>query len=165
MEKAGKGGLLLLWHGYTIPGIYFFRHRNYYSIVSLSKDGELQAKLLKSRGYNCIRGSSARQGIRALLEGIRTLKAGHIVSITPDGPKGPPKKVQSGSIHLAQKSGVPIIPLGVFSNPSWRLKSWDKHIPTHIYLAQYFFLIRNLLMFELLFRVLVMETRLFQHHF
>ncbi|MCL5103944.1 MAG: lysophospholipid acyltransferase family protein [Armatimonadetes bacterium] len=131
MEKLiadGKGGLVLPWHGVTILPIYYCRHMGFYSIVSISKDGELQNKLLRSRGFETIRGSSARHGIRALLEGVRRLKEGKMIAITPDGPKGPPKKVQPGTVHLAQRSGCPVLPVGVACRPCKRLSSWDSHM-------------------------------------
>lgn len=125
---AGKGGLVLPWHGVTILPIYYCRHRGYYSIVSVSKDGELQNHMLRSRGFKTIRGSSNRQGVRALLEAIRRLKEGGILAITPDGPKGPPKKVQLGTVHLAQRSECPVLPVGVACKPCKRLRSWDAHM-------------------------------------
>ena len=124
----GKGGLILPWHGVTMLPIYYCRNMGFHSIVSLSKDGELQNRLLRSRGFHTIRGSSARQGIRALLEGVRCLKAGKVMAITPDGPKGPTKKVQPGTVHLAQRSGCPILPVGVACRPCKRLRSWDSHM-------------------------------------
>lgn len=124
----GKGGLLLPWHGVTILPIYRCRHMGFYSIVSVSKDGELQNKLLQSRGFRTIRGSSNRQGVRALLSGIRCLQEGGVMAITPDGPKGPPKKVQLGTVHLAQRSGCPVLPVGVACKPCKRLPTWDSHL-------------------------------------
>ena len=123
-----KGALLLTWHGVTMLPIYYCRHRGLYSIVSVSKDGELQNKLLTSRGFRTIRGSSARHGIRALLEAVRRLKEGYLLAITPDGPKGPPRKVQAGTVHLAQRSGCPVFPVGVACKPCKRLHSWDSHM-------------------------------------
>ena len=131
LEKAiadRKGGLVLSWHGVTMLPIYHCRHRGLYSIVSVSRDGELQNKLLTSRGFKTIRGSSARHGIRALLEAVRRLKEGYLLAITPDGPKGPPRKVQAGTVHLAQRSGCPVFPVGVACKPCKRLHSWDSHM-------------------------------------
>ena len=131
LEKViadGTGGLILPWHGVTILPIYYCRHMGFYSIVSVSKDGELQNMLLESRGFKTIRGSSARHGARALLESIRRIKEGGVMAITPDGPKGPPKKVQPGTVHLAQRSGCPILPVGVACRPCKRLSSWDSHM-------------------------------------
>ena len=131
LEKVvgdGKGGLILLWHGVTMLPIYYCRNRGFYSIVSLSRDGELQNRLLRSRGFKTIRGSSARRGIAALLESVRRLKEGHVMAITPDGPKGPPMKAQPGTVHLAQRAGCPVLPVGVACKPCKRFPSWDSHM-------------------------------------
>ncbi len=124
----GKGGLVLPWHGVTMLPIYYCRNMGLYSIVSVSRDGELQARLLQSRGFKTIRGSSARHGVRALLESIRRIREGAVMAITPDGPKGPARKVQPGTVHLAQRSGCPVLPVGVACRPCKRVNSWDSHM-------------------------------------
>jgi len=55
------------------------------------------------------------------------LKGNTSVAITPDGPLGPPEKIQSGVILLAKYAGVPIIPWHYEPLRQWRLNSWDKH--------------------------------------
>ena len=128
LVQQGQGGIIAIWHGATILPIYYCRNMRFCSMVSTSRDGELQNRLLKSRGFQTIRGSSGRHGIRALLECVRRVKDGAILAVTPDGPKGPPKQVQSGTIHLAQRCGCPILVAGVACKPSKRLKSWDSHM-------------------------------------
>ncbi len=124
----GRGGLVLPWHGVTILPIYYCRGMGFYALVSLSKDGELQNKLLRSRGFRTIRGSSGRGGARALLELTRKLQDGGVMAHTPDGPKGPVKKVQPGTVYLAKRSGCPVLPVGVACRPCKRLSSWDSHM-------------------------------------
>lgn len=124
----GKGGLVLPWHGVTILPIYYCRHMGFYSLVSLSNDGDLQDRLLRSRGFKTVRGSSGRGGARALLELTRKLQEGGVMAHTPDGPKGPPKKVQPGTVYLAKRSGCPVLPVGIACKPCKRLRSWDSHM-------------------------------------
>lgn len=124
----GKGGLVLPWHGVTILPIYYCRNMGFYSLVSLSNDGDLQDKLLRSRGFKTVRGSSGRGGARALLELTRKLQEGGIMAHTPDGPRGPIKKVQPGTIYLARRSGCPVLPVGVACSPCKRVGSWDHHM-------------------------------------
>lgn len=128
IKAEGKGGLVLPWHGVTMLPIYYCRNMGFYSIVSVSKDGELQNRLLESRGFKTIRGSSGRHGIRALLKSVRCIQKGNVMAITPDGPKGPPKKVQPGTVHLAQRSGCPVLPVGVAAHPCKHIGSWDSHM-------------------------------------
>ena len=124
----GKGGLVLPWHGVTMLPIYYCRNMGFYSLVSLSNDGDLQDRLLRSRGFKTVRGSSGRGGARALLELTRKLQDGGVMAHTPDGPKGPPRKVQPGTVYLAKRSGCPVLPVGVACNPCKRLSSWDSHM-------------------------------------
>jgi len=128
VRDGGKGGLVLPWHGVTMLPIYYCRHMGFYSLVSLSNDGDLQDALLRSRGFKTVRGSSGRGGARALLELTRKLQEGGVMAHTPDGPKGPPKKVQPGTIYLAKRSGCPVLPVGVACKPCKRLGSWDSHM-------------------------------------
>jgi len=128
LVSDGKGGLILPWHGVTMLPIYYCRHMGFYSLVSLSNDGDLQDSLLRSRGFRTVRGSSGRGGARALLELTRKLQEGGVMAHTPDGPKGPPKKVQPGTVYLAKRSGCPILPVGVACKPCKRLGSWDSHM-------------------------------------
>jgi lysophospholipid acyltransferase (LPLAT)-like uncharacterized protein len=73
-----------------------------------------------------VRGSSSRRGRQALLESARLLGRGHDIAITPDGPRGPAYRVQSGVLALAQLSGRPIVPTSVKIGWKTELKSWDR---------------------------------------
>jgi len=128
LAEKGSGAILLVWHNSTIIPMYHFRHRGIYAISSVSRDGELQSRLLASRGFKLIRGSSARRGVQVLLESARRLKEGAMLTLTPDGPRGPSRQVQPGSIQLAAKTGSPIVPVGVACSRGRRVNSWDHHL-------------------------------------
>ncbi len=55
------------------------------------------------------------------------MQEGGTLAITPDGPKGPPTEVQEGTVFLARKAGVPIIPIGVGARPRKLLPTWDSY--------------------------------------
>lgn len=118
--------ILALWHGSLLGCLYFLRNRNIAAIASLSKDGDLITKGLDSLGYQTIRGSSSRGGTRVLLEALKKLKKGTTVTFTIDGPKGPIHEVKPGIIMLAQKTGIPIVPLCMAYGKSITLHSWDR---------------------------------------
>ena len=133
LPKGGQnedGGMVLLWHATTVVPIYTFRKRGWMGIISESKDGEIQNRIMLARGYRTIRGSTGndKHGARALLSSIRALKGGAFMAITPDGPKGPEKKVQPGIVRMIKKSGCYVVPMGVACDRCWRLHSWDRHI-------------------------------------
>jgi lysophospholipid acyltransferase (LPLAT)-like uncharacterized protein len=94
-------------------------------LISPSVDGEIGAMIVKSLGGEVIRGSSTHTGARALRDYYQAL-AHEAVSpaITPDGPRGPPRKFKPGAVLLAQLSGRPMIPLSYAASGAWRIK-WD----------------------------------------
>jgi lysophospholipid acyltransferase (LPLAT)-like uncharacterized protein len=51
-----------------------------------------------------------------------------VMAITPDGPRGPVGKMQPGAVFLAQKSGKPLVPVGISVERAWRTQSWDRFV-------------------------------------
>ena len=72
-----------------------------------------------------MRGSSSRRGSQAMKELITLLRKGYDLSLTPDGPRGPKYKMQSGVISLAQLTGKPVIPVSYVLSMKWTLNTWD----------------------------------------
>ena len=129
LEAAGKGVILVTWHGRTLIPITRFRGRGYWAIISTSRDGEYQNRIFRRFGFQTVRGStSARGAVQAALTMVRHLKGGAILAFTPDGPRGPSRQVQPGAIFLAQKSGCPIIPAGISARPRKLTRAWDRYL-------------------------------------
>ena len=59
---------------------------------------------------------------------MRALAEGHDIAITPDGPRGPAGSFAPGALVAAQRSGAPIVAIGVHAPRAWRLKSWDQFV-------------------------------------
>lgn len=95
-------------------------------LISEHADGELIAQVCQHLGIGVVRGSSARGGLRALLEMIRTAGSPAHLGITPDGPRGPRRELQAGIIMVASQTGIPILPFGVGFSRVWRAPSWDR---------------------------------------
>ena len=127
LVKSGRGFILAVWHGRTLLPVHYCRGMGIWAITSLSRDGELQTRIVNHFGYRVIRGSSGRGGIKAALTAIKKLRGGGILAITPDGPKGPPNEVQEGTVFLAQRSGCSIIPIGVGARPRKLMRAWDSY--------------------------------------
>lgn len=116
------------WHGEQFFLIPFFSNKNIGIMVSLSRDGERQAKLLSSFGYKTIRGSSSKGAISSLIELIKYVREGNWAGFAIDGPKGPIYQPKLGILTLAYKTNAKIIPLRVFPEKAWYLKkAWDKY--------------------------------------
>ncbi|MFX8285804.1 DUF374 domain-containing protein, partial [Acinetobacter baumannii] len=75
-------------------------------------------------GYQTIRGSTGRGGVKAAMETVRVLRKGGELAFTPDGPRGPSGVVQEGLVLMARKSGVPVIPVAISCSRRWLMKSW-----------------------------------------
>ena len=121
-----------LWHNSVLiqPHFYntYFPARYGTAMTSASGDGGLMAEVLSHFRIQAARGSSSRRGAEALIKLIRRLREGDDICIIPDGPRGPRYSFAPGSVHLAMKSGVPILPLHYEFSSAWRLKSWDAFI-------------------------------------
>lgn len=116
------------WHGKSLLYANRYRNRGWWVIISHSNDGEIQAHIFKRLGYQIIRGSTGRGGVRAAIEAIRALKAGGTMAMTPDGPRGPSGVLQSGVILMAMKSGARLIPVGISARPRILFRSWDRYM-------------------------------------
>ncbi len=133
VRAAGASHILAFWH--QRQAIFTFTHRNQKPpasvLVSRSKDGLIIAEVMRLSGILSTRGSSSRGASRAAREMLDILNNERVVGITPDGPKGPPRKVKSGVLYLAQESGRPILPIASAVSRRFALKrAWDRfHFP------------------------------------
>lgn len=119
------------WHGHLLTLTYSHRNLGIVVLVSRHTDGEIISQIIDHLGYGVVRGSSTRGGLRALLEAVKAAKAGHPPAVTPDGPRGPIHELQSGVLHISQRSQVAIVPMAVNSVRRTRLKSWDRFLIPH----------------------------------
>ncbi len=127
-KVQGRRVIYAFWHPFMlIPG-YAARNLGIMVLVSQHSDGEYIAQVIKWLGYCVVRGSTTRGGGRAMLSIIKSAREWGALAITPDGPKGPVYKAQSGIIYLGQKTGYPIIPMSIWSSNYWTLPSWDRFL-------------------------------------
>jgi lysophospholipid acyltransferase (LPLAT)-like uncharacterized protein len=126
--REGTGAVMVTWHGRTLIPANYMKDKGFWALISLSRDGEVQAEIFRRFGFQILRGSTSRGGVRAALEAARVVKAGGILAFTPDGPRGPSKKFQPGALLIAQKAGVPIYPAGIAAHPRILLPTWDRYM-------------------------------------
>jgi lysophospholipid acyltransferase (LPLAT)-like uncharacterized protein len=115
-----------LWHRGALVTAYVFRDRGFSIPVSTSRDGDLVTSLLVHMGYaEPPRGSSTREGSRALRGLVRTIRDGTTAAVLTDGPRGPARQSKVGIFAAARLSATPITPLAVSARPCLRFESWD----------------------------------------
>jgi len=126
LEKENRKFVFAFWHGVMLLPWYLQRYKNFVGLTSKSKDGDLLAKVLKLWKYQVVRGSSTEGGDIALGILLDFAKNECSISITPDGPTGPYRKMKAGAVIAAKKSGLPLILVGVGYKNKRNLKSWDR---------------------------------------
>ncbi len=136
-EKTGPG-LIAFWHGDQLPLFGALPPGACVAPVSLSRDGRLQAAILRHLGVDSVAGSSSRGGVHALLGLLKILKPiskdeqnpkGPFALFAVDGPKGPLHEVKPGVIYLARKLSLPVWPVVVAVSSGHRLsRPWDRYL-------------------------------------
>ena len=127
-RREGKSVIYAVWHGRMLILTYSHRNRKIHVLISQHRDGEYIARIIHRLGFLSVRGSTTRGGSRALFEMCERTTAGFDVAVTPDGPKGPGFKVHPGAIYIAQRSGMPIMPISNSAKHRWNLSSWDRFL-------------------------------------
>jgi lysophospholipid acyltransferase (LPLAT)-like uncharacterized protein len=127
-RDGDQGAIFAGWHGRTFVAAEFFRGKGVWTIISHSRDGQMQNWIFSRLGFQIIRGSTGRGGARAAAESIRALKKGATMAFTPDGPRGPSGVVQPGVVLMAQKSGAFLVPVGVAARWRWHAPTWDRYM-------------------------------------
>jgi len=116
----------VFWHDQLFIPSFVYSQPDTAILAGLHRDGELLSHLHEHFGLRVIRGSSSRGGTAALLRMLRDPAGGRHFAITPDGPKGPRRKCQLGTVYLASRTGMPIVPSGFGFSRCWRAGSWDR---------------------------------------
>ncbi|MEX2142055.1 MAG: lysophospholipid acyltransferase family protein [Pirellulales bacterium] len=117
--------IFVLWHEYLLFPLYLRGNNNYTLLLSQHRDAEILTRTAYHMGFECVRGSTYRGGAAALRELMENSR-GRNLAITPDGPRGPRRKLAQGPIYLASKLGLPIVAAGIGYDRPWRMKSWDR---------------------------------------
>lgn len=121
--------IYLVWHEMMLLPAYAYARLGFATLISRHRDGELIAQVLDFLGGTAIRGSTSRGrdrgGAGAVRQMMRPGKHIHLC-ITPDGPRGPRRVVSIGSIYIASRSGLPLVPSGMAFDRPWRTGSWDR---------------------------------------
>lgn len=128
VRREKKSVIYAFWHGRMLILTYSHRNRKIHVLISQHRDGEYIARIIHRLGFISVRGSTTRGGSRALFEMCEKTTAGFDVAVTPDGPKGPGFKVHPGAIYIAQRSGMPIVPVTNSAENRWNLSSWDRFL-------------------------------------
>ena len=126
-DKKGQLMIFSLWHDELCPLMLVKRNLDIFTIVSPSKDGEYLSGLLERLNLHTVRGSSSRDGLKALLQSAKRMKEDKLhACITVDGPRGPRHVVKEGAVFLASLTGSLVSPVKINMKSSIKVNIWDK---------------------------------------
>jgi lysophospholipid acyltransferase (LPLAT)-like uncharacterized protein len=122
--------ILAMWHGQHFMAPFIKRERDRAKVlISLHRDGEINAVAAERLGIEPIRGSGGRYdrkgGVGAFREMLDALAQGYNVALTADVPKIA-RVVGRGIVMLARESQRPIFPIAVATSRRIELDNWDR---------------------------------------
>ncbi|HPK53434.1 MAG TPA: lysophospholipid acyltransferase family protein [Smithellaceae bacterium] len=126
--QEGKKAIAAIWHQRIITAIGYAKSFAVYRpavMISGSRDGDLIASVFSRMNFRPVRGSSSRHGKKALMAMVDYLQGNNFAVHVLDGPKGPKGVIKPGLIIMAEKSGVPVMPVYLSVTKAWVLRSWD----------------------------------------
>ena len=118
--------ILCFWHSRFMMMPYAYPGGRIVVLSSDHRDAEALVRVLRKFGIEQARGSTSRRSLTGMRQILRKVEDGCDVGMTPDGPKGPRRRVQPGVVAVARFTGLPIIPVGFSAAPARRLKTWDR---------------------------------------
>lgn len=116
------------WHQRMLFLARYFSRRRLTVMISQSRDGEYGARIAGRLGFDNVRGSSTRGGIRALRKLSALLARGARAGILADGPQGPARVAKIGAVLLARDAAAPLIPVVWAADRCWVVNSWDRYM-------------------------------------
>ena len=118
--------IMVFWHSRFVLMRFAHPFEKLAVLTSSHRDAQMLARVLERLGVVITRGSSTRGGVAGLRELLRRVREGYDLAITPDGPKGPRRRVKAGVLATARYTGKPIVPIGFSSSRGCRMRSWDR---------------------------------------
>ena len=117
-------GFYPFWHEWIVPHVFARPHAAMAGLISQHRDGGYLADAMQAIGLKTVRGSTSRGGAAAVKQ-ILTECGTWDVGITPDGPRGPRRRLKPGVAFLASRTGRPVVPTAVACSSAWVPKgSW-----------------------------------------
>lgn len=130
MENPGARGnryIYAFWHGDLFLLLHTYRNSGVLIPVSESSDGDIMAGVLRRFGFGVVRGSSSRNGHKALIRMMCGARKGGTIGVAVDGPRGPLHQAKRGAVYLAGRTGIPVVPVAAAARRFWILNStWEK---------------------------------------
>ena len=123
-HPAATPRIYVFWHENILFPLYLRGRCRLTMLLSRHRDADVLARVAHHMGFACVRGSTYRGATTALRTMSEIGKQQHL-TMTPDGPRGPRRRLAQGPIYLASKLQLPIVAMGFGYDRPWRMNSWD----------------------------------------
>ncbi len=117
--------IYVFWHENILLPLYLRGHSNIAMLLSRHHDADILARVAVLMGFGVVRGSTFKGGSVALRE-LASRAGSENLTITPDGPRGPRRRLAPGCVFLASTMRIPIVIMGFGYERPWRLGTWDR---------------------------------------
>ncbi len=117
--------IYVFWHENILLPLFLRGHANISMLLSRHSDADILAHVARLMGFGVVRGSTFKGGSVALRELAERARREHL-TITPDGPRGPRRRLAPGCVFLASTLGIPIVAMGIGYDRPWRVGTWDR---------------------------------------
>jgi lysophospholipid acyltransferase (LPLAT)-like uncharacterized protein len=117
--------IMLFWHEYIALPFSIRGHCDIAMLLSRHRDAEWLYWAARYMGFEAIRGSTYRGAGTALRQLMEKGKSCNL-AFTPDGPRGPRRRMAQGPIYLSSRLQIPLATMGVGYERPWRLNTWDR---------------------------------------
>ena len=118
--------ILAFWHSRLLLMRFVYFGDKVATLSSTHRDSEMLGRVLTRLGVTRALGSSTRGGLSGMRQLLRLVRDGYDLALTPDGPRGPRRRVKPGVIATAAHSGKPVIPVAFAASRGRRVGSWDR---------------------------------------
>ena len=126
VHPAFRGAkIFVFWHENILMPLYLRGHSNISMLLSRHADANILDRVARMMGFGVVRGSTFRGGSAALRELAERAAVGSL-TITPDGPRGPRRRLAPGCVFLASTLQIPIVAMGLGYDRPWRMGTWDR---------------------------------------
>ena len=129
LEGLGPGPwVLAFFHGTQFPLLAWPRRARTSVLVSLSRDGSLQAGVLRALGFSVVRGSTSAGGVRGAASLVRRARRGDDLAFAVDNPHEPRGAVKPGTAWAARRAGGVLVPMGsAVGRGHVFARAWDRY--------------------------------------
>ena len=116
--------IFVFWHENILMPLVLRGHSNTAMLLSRHTDANILDRVARMMGFGVVRGSTFHGGSAALRELAKRASRSNL-TITPDGPRGPRRRLAAGCVFLASTLQIPIVAMGFGCQKPWRLRtSW-----------------------------------------